>query len=237
MEERRNIMMKPWLIASISVFILTTSSLAQWQQSSQVDKQTGPIYPINPSYNYYSSSANQSSFQFNWYSGNWDYVPIPYNTDPISRSQTPYVYNPINPNPPQAAGSPGQGSVPVAPSLPTATTNNPPPPNPPTASPQLQLGANQVKFTGQMVTMKTISLTGINEPQILLRLVSDNGARGTIDVGNNLDPTDIHNLTNASITATGKLGFIDGHMILFADTLSFGRDLITINRQPTTQPQ
>lgn len=89
------------IIATIG--ILAVYSLAQWQVQPQIDTRVGPIYPENPSYNFRTRN-NYNPFQFNWYTGRFDYVPIPY--DSAGSSNQNWQYSP----PPSAPGV--GGSVP-----------------------------------------------------------------------------------------------------------------------------
>ncbi len=223
---------------------LASLSVGQWQQQPQVDQRTGPIYPPNPAYDFHSRRGNYDPFQFNWYSGQWDYFPVPFSSGEASNEgQPPYVYNNMlqnwNGNLPEYAPvqtSPGVGSVPA-----------PPPESEqqpigdlglwgPTSRPEVQVGTQEVKFCGKLTSMRTIDLMGVAHPQLLLRLVSAKGAKGTVDAGDNLQLPPLHDLSDLQITATGKLGMVDGNLVLFADKLEFGNTTVDVKREATTQP-
>jgi hypothetical protein len=80
---------------------------------------------------------------------------------------------------------------------------------------------------------------GASSPQLLLRLRTDAGAIGTVDVGERLMfPTGTFD-SNARgyISATGTLGVLDGHFILFAQTITIGKTTIPVQRHQMTAPQ
>ncbi len=69
------------LICFCAVVIASSVSLAQWQQQPQEDRRVEPIYPRNEPYQFQSRYSNYDPYQFNWYSGRWDYAPVPYDND------------------------------------------------------------------------------------------------------------------------------------------------------------
>src|SRR5690349_7223780 len=109
-----------FLLSATLICSLTVFAVAQWQVQPQIDPRVGPIYPVNPSFNFYSRQ-NNDPFQFNWASGRWDYVPFPdggssgrpyqYSPPPYRpnwNENTPYVFGtPMPQNPlPQSGTSP-----------------------------------------------------------------------------------------------------------------------------------
>jgi hypothetical protein len=240
--------MKIWNItAGVALLLAASFSLAQWQQQPQVDTRVGPIYPENPSYNFHSTS-NYSPYQFNWYTGHWDYVPVPYDSgwSPArAGSEPPYIYTP----PPQ----PSPYSTPSAPApgitSPSGIASAVQPPriangplddsglwNPPATQPSEIIGPKEASFTGRIIGMRTVDLAGEPYPHILLRLRSDKGGMGTVDVADRLDLPEIRAAEDFKVTVTGKLGVIDGNLVLFADKVSFGSHQMNIKRPGTTQP-
>ncbi|MGA3067922.1 MAG: hypothetical protein ABSF29_13850 [Tepidisphaeraceae bacterium] len=226
--------MKQFRLSIVFVLAATTLSLAQWQQNPQISTQTGPIYPPNPSYNF-SSRANSDPFQFNWYSGQWNYVPIPYNTgEAVQHPQAPYVYN-WNGNMPDYS---------VVKSSPPPIAANPQPPvadknlwDTPAPESSESVGTQILKFQGRIIAVQAIELSGCPYPHILLRMLSPKGGKGTVDVGEKLVLPEINNTADLQVTAIGKLGMIDGNLVLFADNVAFGNQQAEINRHGgTTQP-
>jgi hypothetical protein len=229
----------------VPVLGLASLSLGQFQQQPETSTQTGPIYPPNPSYNFYSRHVNDDPFQFNWYSGQWEYWPVPYSTGQTSNlHMSPYVYNNWNSNMPDytpVQGGPGAGSAPVQQAAPPGVQSGQPstppePPPPPSTQPDIRVGTQTVRFTGKLISMRSVALMGVSEPHVLIKLLSAKGAKGTVDVGPNLDIPNLQDMSELQITATGKLGIVDGNLVLFADTLQFGNKKVVIDRTPTTQP-
>jgi hypothetical protein len=62
---------KAFMSLAILFSCLTSAALAQ--------QRVGPVYPQNKSNNNYGSAqSGYDPFRFNWSTGRWDYVPIPY---------------------------------------------------------------------------------------------------------------------------------------------------------------
>lgn len=231
----------------LSLFILSifaVVSLAQFQAQTQIDPRVGPIYPVNPTYNF---SSNQSSdpFQFNWGTGHWDYVPFAGRSESINGEH--YAPPPIAPysgaQPPYVFSSPPTPITPsVPPSSPTANAPLIQPPPTPDDSPFWMAAATQpeksterriVKFEGRIVAIRATNLNADPNPHVLLRLMDKLGSTGTVDVGQRLsipeaafDPS-----VKGYVVATGQLGVLDGHLILFADEITFGTQDVLIERR------
>jgi hypothetical protein len=240
------------------VSVLAVCTLAQWQVQPQVDPRVGPIYPKNPSYNFQSRS-NYDPFQFNWASGTWNYAPIPYNS--AASSGQNWQYTPPPNQPYSSAGAPsGYGQAPYvyggppptpaqsnAPSPTAVSPNIPPPPTPddsaiwstiPSTQPSTTAPPKPVTFQGRIVAIKAVEIMGCSVPHVLLRLRNDAGAMGTADVGMRIafpdavfDPG-----AKGQFTVTGQLGVLDGHLVLFADTIVVGSQTILVQRNETSAP-
>jgi hypothetical protein len=227
---------------------LTVFAFGQWQVQPQIDPRVGPIYPANPSFNFHSAS-NYDPFQFNWGTGRWDYVPVPY--DSGSDSGRPYQYSPPpvrpywnEPGSPVFGSAPSQNPAPPSGVSPGAISNAVPPNNPaptpddsqlwttPATQPEKAAVPQIVKFEGRIMAIKAVELAGEPTPHLLIRLRSNAGAMGTVDAGQRLafpdaafDPS-----VKGYITVTGQLGMLDGHLLLFADQITFGSQIVTVGR-------
>jgi hypothetical protein len=230
---------------------LTVLALGQWQTQPQIDGRVGPLYPVNPSYNF-RSDQNYDPYQFNWASGRWDYVPLAggggssaqprgYNPPPYRPywdEGGPYVFGaPMTMNPSPPAPSPQSDTSPI----------NPPGPMPddselwaiPTTQPQKTVEPKMVKFEGRIVAIKAVKLMGETTPHLLLRLVNRTGATGTIDAGQRLAFPDaaFDPAVKGNVTVSGQLGVLDGHLLLFADQIAFGSQTVAIERRGRTPSQ
>jgi hypothetical protein len=216
---------------------LTVFAFGQWQVQPQIDPRVGPIYPVNPSYNF-NSRSNYDPFQFNWASGRWDYMPFPGGSSSGSstgpHNQSPYIYSPPQPaNPPPAAAP--------------APPSNPTPPTPddsefwsaPTTQPQKVVAPRIVQFEGRIIAVKAVDFAGEPYPHLLLRLRNNAGANGTIDAGQRLELPDtaFDPSVKGYVTATGQLGVLDGRMLLFANQVTFGSKTIAIERPGDDAPK
>jgi hypothetical protein len=225
-----------------ALLLLVSFAIGQFQVQPQIDQRTGPIYPQNPSYNFHSMPANYDPYQFNWGTGHWDYVPIPYIPawQPTPAAQ-PYIYN-WNGNRPGSgvdqSQSPGVGSVPVSPN--PANSNGQADDsalwNPPTTQPEELVGPKVVTFQGRIVGIRAVELAGAPYPHLLLRLHSSNGAKGTVDVGERLQLPELSSGSDFQITVTGKLGVVDGSLVIFADNVNFGSHAVDVKRQGGSGP-
>jgi hypothetical protein len=243
------------LISLLSVALLgglTVLAFGQWQVQPQIDPRVGPIYPVNPSYNFYSNQ-NNDPFQFNWASGRWDYVPFPEG----SSSERPYQYSPPPYRPYENGIGPYVfGTPPASPTPPSgnsrgaisnAVSPNHPAPSPddtqfwstPSTQPEKAAAPQIVKFEGRIMGIKAVSLEGEFSPHLLIRLKNKAGATGTIDAGqclkfpdNAFDPA-----VKGYITVTGQLGMLDGHLLLFADQIAFGSQTVVIERRGGNAPK
>jgi hypothetical protein len=103
---------------------------------------------------------------------------------------------------------------------------------PPATQPALVVLPKTVTFRGRLVGIKAVMLMGDPAPHLLLHLRSAYGARGTIDIGDHMDipPADFAPGADTQVTAVGKLGDINGIMVLFADRITFGSQTVTIDR-------
>ncbi len=237
--------MKRWISLSVMALIvgLTVLARGQWQAQTQVDPRVGPIYPVNPAYNFYSQS-NYNPFQFNWATGQWDYVPIPYESSsqwakepapppgpvpylPYGGDQQNHLnYGPphtVSPEPP--SGNPRGKLLPPKPDDSDLWSG-------PTTRPAQTVAPRIVKFEGRIVAIKAVDLAGEPNPHLLLRLRNDAGATGTVDAGLRLafpdsafDPS-----AKGHVLATGQLGVLDGALVLFADQIALGSHTVTIDR-------
>ncbi|MGD0465054.1 MAG: hypothetical protein ABSB74_21430 [Tepidisphaeraceae bacterium] len=241
--------MKRWISLSATALIvcLTVFAWGQWQAQPQIDPRVGPVYPVNPAYNFYSQS-NYNPFQFNWGTGQWDYVPIPDESSQLSREPAP----PPGPVPylpyggdqryPLNYGRP-QTLNPAAQSNPPAAQGKPPAPKPDdsglwsgpttrTTRPAQTVAPRIVKFAGRIVAIKAVEMFGEPNPHLLLRLRNDAGATGTVDAGLRLVFPDAAFDPGAKghVAVTGQLGILDGQLVLFADQIVFGSQTVTIDR-------
>jgi len=74
----------------VATFVLS-SALASAQY------RIGPVYPQNPNSPAPADGgqlrSGQDPFQYNPWTGRWDYVPIPYEADPFGSNYNPYRFN------------------------------------------------------------------------------------------------------------------------------------------------
>jgi len=228
---------------------LTLFARGQWQKQAQIDPRVGPIYPVNPSFNFHSTS-NYDPYQFNWASGRWDYVPVPDQPSFRSPPEQPAPYRPY-------ADQQGQWIYGAPPSVNPVPANSspssaipqtlPPVPKPddsdlwsgPTTRPGPTVAPQIVKFEGRICAIKAVNLAGESNPHLLLRLRNDAGATGTIDAGQRLmfPDTAFDPSSKGKITVTGQLGILDGHLLLFADQIAFGSKTVTIERRGKEAPK
>jgi hypothetical protein len=240
-----------FLFGLISLASLAVIAYGQWQVQPQIDPRVGPIYPVNPSYNFQSRS-NYDPYQFNWASGRWDYMPIP--NKPSSDLPQEPAPAPVRPNWNVASPGiygPGQSASPPPvspPPIPPAAPSNAPPPTPddsslwlvPATRPDEKVvSPHVVQFEGRVLAVKAVDFAGEPSPHLLLRIRNTAGAIGTIDVGQRLqipqaafDPG-----VKGYITATGQLGILDGHLLLFANKITFGSQTIEIMRDVVNPPK
>jgi hypothetical protein len=224
------------------IFVAGSFSVGQYAVNPQIDQRVGPIYPPNPSYNFYSHGADSDPFQFNWASGRWDYVPIPYDNNESWRThvpQQPYVWNPNRPEF-SVVQNPGltPGAVPA--NQPVNPGQNPSIDDsglwkPPTTQPEPQVGTQIVQFSGRIMGIRAIALHGAPYPHLFLRLHNANGASGTVDAGEKLEFPDVASASDLQVCATGKLGTVDGNLVLFADSVKFGSHPCDVKRQGGNQ--
>ena len=95
-----------------------------------------------------------------------------------------------------------------------------------------------VTFEGVIIGMKAADIVGQSMPHLLLRLRNDAGAVGTVDVGQRLVfPQGTFDANpRGHISATGQLGALDGHLVLFAQQIHIGTTTIPIMRAPPAPP-
>jgi hypothetical protein len=228
------------LIAFLLIGLLGTVSAqvqVQTQINPQVQPQLGPFYP--KPYSFRTTSPNYDPYQFNWFSGKWDYVPIPYDS---TAAAPDYDYLPPPQSPPTSAGAPSSppsaGAVPAnaPPASPDQSTTEETPPDdtrlwmPPATQPTQYAAPRIVTFSGRIVAVKAVILHGQAKPHVLLRLHNDNGANGTVDVGCCLQVPIIPMGADTGVTVVGKLGEIDGSAVLFADKITIGPRTFDIDR-------
>lgn len=238
--------MRNQIILSIVILplVLLTAAMAQWQVNPQTQQRNEPVYPNKP-YSFQSAPPGYDPFQFNWYSGRWDYVPIPYG----SVGQSPYQLNQNNgqwnyvPQPAPPAPAAPQSSAPGAPN--DGVIRTPPPAiTPPMristtqpddsklwalpATQPTEHSARQVNFQGRLIGIRTINLRGSAQPELLLRLRDRNGKTATVAIGQRLYIPNSYPVSDGlQIAGAGKAGDIDSSPVIFADQLS-------INSKPTT---
>jgi len=240
--------MKRW-ISLLSVALLaglTVFARGQWQAQPQIDPRVGPIYPVNPAYNFYSTQST-NPYQFNWASGRWDYVPFPdggssagFPAEPAPAPARPYSNLPNG-----SAYGPAHTVPPVSPSDNPPNNSSPPQPDDtglwsgPATRPDKTVAPQIVKFEGRIVAIKAVELAGEPTPHLLLRLRNDAGAMGTVDAGQRLMfPGGAFDLgAKGEITVTGQLGVLDGHLLLFADQIAFGSQTVVIDRSGGNAPK
>jgi hypothetical protein len=239
-----------YLFSALALFAgLTVFARGQWQMQPQMDPRVGPIYPVNPSFNFHSAS-NYDPYQFNWASGRWDYIPVSDQPSFHPPLEQPAPYRPY-------ADQSGQWIYGAPPSVNPAPVNinpggtipqtAPPAPKPddselwtgPTTRPGPAVAPQIVKFEGRICAIKAVNLDGESTPHLLLRLRNDAGATGTIDAGQRLmfPDTAFDPGSKGEITVTGQLGILDGHLLLFADQIAFGSKTVTIERHGKETPK
>lgn len=108
----------------------------------------------------------------------------------------------------------------------------------PTTQPQ-KTAPRIVKFEGRIVAIKAVKFMGEANPHLLLRLLDKAGVTGTIDAGQRLAFPDaaFDPAVKGYVTVTGQLGVLDGHLLLFADQIAFGSQLVVIERRGRAMPK
>ena len=252
------------LLLPLSVSCLALMPLAtvfgQYPADNQVHNQIQSITP-QPYQFQTVSGHNYDPYQFNWYSGRWDYVPIPYG----SVGGSPYRFNPAagtwNYAPIQPAAPPPM----AAQAQPAGNGSAPPPPPPPSPGitpPPLQ--AELPEHTGKELAATTERASSDNslwtppatqpttQPSVehfqgkivSMRAVDLNGEyhphlllrlRNDAGVTMTVDVGErLHlpdNSTAETFTASGKIGRIDGATVMFADQLEIGSHVVKIERK------
>lgn len=204
--------------------LLTTAASAQYQVQTQEDTRTQPAYPTSsaqPSpYSFRTQPLGYDPFQFNWFTGRFEYVPIPYD----QQAGSPYQFNCYsgrwNYNPAAGASSASPGGQ--------ASAGQAPPPNVPMPSPPAavvrqpddsglwsrpttrpaSVEAKVVEFKGKVVGLRAVNLMGDSRPHILLRLRADNNTTATVDVGDRLDLAEqtLLSKSDEQVSARGPTG-------------------------------
>jgi hypothetical protein len=220
--------------------------LGQFAAPNEVDQRVSPVYPRNQSYQFLSSRHGSNPYQFNWSSGQWDYVPIPYGDVGApyrpNSDNAPWRYAPAQGAPPNlsAAGpapAAGQGQIQDAYNGPAIQ------PNPPvrendeelwgsTTRPATQPEVKTVTFQGKATCIRASGIEADSRPHLLLRLRSDGGATGTIDIGNRLDFLGDGFVlgVDVNVTVIGKLGSLDRSPVIFADEITIGGKTFKVMR-------
>jgi hypothetical protein len=231
---------------------------AQWSTQQPTDTRVEPIYPPKP-YSFRTTPPNYNPYQFNWATGQWDYVPIPYAPEAAGSAYNPYRFNAYTghwdyvPIPSQPGVGPVNNSALGVPPPPPPPPNQPPAPSPPavqtitsdqalwsppTTLPSVQIAKPIVMtFEGKIIGERAVDLYGDGRPHLLLRLRRADGASGTVDVGERLDlpETNSPDGKGPTITVTGNLGEIDGTPVLFANQVKIGTVAQPVIRAPATQ--
>jgi hypothetical protein len=196
--------------------------------------------PIADKSNNYAGSGYSGPYQFNWTTGQWNYT----GTNPVPGSTPSSII------PPAPGAVPAVPVLPVVPPVQPSQPNNTPTPsatatqpttaggiqNPddsvfwamPTTRPQPEQSEGTATFTGQIVGMRAVMLLDDAHPHLLIRLRRDDGATGTVDVGEKLSMADFP--PNQTITVHGHLGAIDGHAVFFAGEIDSGNRTIIVDR-------
>jgi hypothetical protein len=92
-----------------------------------------------------------------------------------------------------------------------------------------------VKFSGQLECIRAMALEGVEYPHLFMRLHNASGANGTVDAGERLDLPPIQSGTDLQLTVMGKLGVVDGSLVLFADKIGFGSHWVDVTRRGSEQ--
>jgi hypothetical protein len=220
--------------------------MAQWQVNPQTQQRNEPVYPRKP-YSFQSAQPGYDPFQFNWYSGRWDYVPIPYETP----GESPYQLNPNSGQwnyVPQAAAPAPSRPREAAPSAPSdGSLKTSPPPTPPMristtqpddsklwalpATQPAEQMPQQARFDGRLVGIRAVNLRGSAQPELLLRLRDRNGKTATVAVGQRLHIPNSYPVSDGlEIAGIGKAGDIDNSPVVFADQMSINSRPAAIER-------
>jgi hypothetical protein len=235
----------PLLLAASA---LAAVCAAQYPAPNEIGQRVSPVYPKNRPYVFSSTGPNYDPFQFNWYSGRWDYVPIPHDG---AAGTAPYRFNSYSGRweyaPPMRGQQPNQPgreviAAPPAQGLnatnPEAQTNAPSQQNDeglwvvPATQPTTAPAPRTVSFQGKLVSIRATDLNGDVRPHLLLRLRSEGGANATVDVGNRLDfVAEMKLAADVTITVKGKLGSLDNYPVLFADQLIIGAKTFDVDRR------
>jgi hypothetical protein len=216
------------------------SAFGQWEVTPSNDSRVEPIYPTRP-YSFHEGRANYDPYQFNWYSGRWDYVPIPYDYTPPGQTAAPYRPTwEINTN-----QTPGRPAVPQQ----TAAPAPAPAPAPekttdtelwilPTTQPFTVGVPKVIHFTGKVVSVRAANLAGERYPHLLMCLRNATGATATVDVGERLEIPQTAPGTNPldEVDTTAKLGDVDGSPVLFPDEIKLGNQTVKIDRPGNGTP-
>jgi hypothetical protein len=205
--------------------LLLATSMGQWQ----VDPRVGPIYPTKP-YSFRSAPPGYDPFQFNWQTGRWDYVPIPYDQPAPGQAPSPYQFNWHSGRWDYRPWDAARGGNMTQP-------DNPPPSQPddsqlwaPATTQPADDPPKSMSFTGRLESMRAVKLSGSGSPELLLRLRNHEGKAATVDVGSHIQLPDDPGGRN-QITATGKSGEIDGCPVLFADQITIGEKTQSVMRE------
>ena len=206
-------------------------SLAQWQEQPQQGR-VEPIYPSRP-YSFQTAPPNYDPFQFNWYTGQWDYVPVPYNSvqAPPVVQYAPYSQPPFEP---QWNGTPqvSQSAIPQ-PNLEHPDDSQLWLP-PPTTRPAQAAPPKTERFVGRIIALRALNLMGEQRPHLILRLRSAEGKTLTADLGDRLDMAQLPMgaLGGKDVAVVGRMGEINDTPVMFAKQISFGSHTIKIQRPP-----
>ena len=216
------------------------------QENTQVDQ---PVYaPAPRPYSFRSAPNNYDPFQFNWWTGRWDYVPGPYGSPsvlPPRQAQPQYSVAPDTS--PKYPGPPSSGSAVVATPAPPAAESAGNPNDsalwytPPTQQ-EVQNAPKTVSVQGQIIGIRAIDLASEPQPHILLRLDTGKGTTATVDVGDQLKLARwlFNTRSDQPVNVTGKLGDIDGSPVVFAEKIGVGSQVVDVTAERSAargQPQ
>jgi hypothetical protein len=223
-------------LSSLIVLWAIGSAFGQWEVTPTNDSRVEPIYPTRP-YSFHEGRANYDPYQFNWYSGRWDYVPVPYDYTPPGQTAAPYQPTwEINTGQTQGRAAVRQQTATPAPEPAKATDTELW--IPPTTQPYTVGTPKVVHFTGRIVSIRAANLAGERHPHLLMRLRNAAGATATVDVGDRFEIPQTAPGTKVldEVDTTAKLGDVDGSPVLFPDEIKLGNQTVKIDRSGNDKP-
>jgi len=235
--------MRTTLLTGMLSFVLVSAAWAQWQVQPQ-EGRVEPVYPSKP-YSFQTAPPNYDPFQFNWYTGQWDYVPIPYGSvqPPPVVHYAPYPAPPALPQWYPPTVQPQTGSQPIQePDLDQPYADDSQLWQlPPTTQPSESAPPKIQRFAGRIVALRALNLMGAPRPHVIVRLRDAAGKTLTADLGDRLDIGDLPSgaLGAKDVLVVGRMGEINNSPVMFADEIHFGSHTIQIRRPfafPSSRP-